>query len=98
ILVVILNVIAGIVVHLVDPKHQRHLAQEEARDSIHKATLASIRKKAGEIAPRIAVQVTQAWEDEVMREMTGHLPVRTALPAPGPRGLPAGEEETGTEL
>lgn len=76
ILVVVLNVMGGIVVHLVDPKHQRHLAQEEARDAIHKATLESIRKKAGELAPRIAEQVTHAWEDRVVQEMTGHLPVR----------------------
>lgn len=89
ILVVVLNVVAGIVVHLVDPKHQRHLAQEEARDTIHKATLASIKKRAGEIAPRLADQVTQAWEDDVMREMTGHLPIRVVeADQPPLRALP----------
>ncbi len=96
ILVVVLNVVGGLIVHLVDPKHQRRLAQEEARDSIHKATLASIRKKAGEIAPRVAEQVTQAWEDRVVQEMTGHLPVRRALPSPRSEvsATPVVEEET----
>jgi hypothetical protein len=88
IIVVVLNVIAGIVVHLVDPKHQRHLAQEQARDSIHKATLASIQQRAGEVAPRIAEQVAKAWEDQVIQEMTGHLPVRVTEEPSRPPALP----------
>ncbi len=74
ILVIVFNVLAGILVHLLDPKHQRHLAQETARDEIHRAALAGIRKRAGEIAPQIAERVTLAWEEEVIQEMTGHLP------------------------
>ncbi len=85
IVVIVLNVLAGILVHLLDPRHQRHLAQETARDGIHKATLVAIQKRAGEIAPRIVDRVVEAWEDQVIQEMTGHLPPRSrsaALPAP----------------
>ena len=93
ILVIVLNVLAGILVHLLDPKHQRHLAQETARDAIHQAALAGIRKRAGEIAPRIAERVVTAWEDQVVQEMTGHLPPRSTPPA-----LPAAPTVEAEEL
>jgi hypothetical protein len=72
--VIVLNVAGGFLVHLVDPKHQRHMAKENARDMIHQAGLAAIVAKASEIAPRIATRVAQEFEDEVIREMIGHLP------------------------
>jgi|SRR5579884_95594 hypothetical protein len=73
-IVIALNVIAGIVVHLVDPKHQRHMAQERARDKIHTATLAAIEAEADDIAPQIAAAVRRHWSMQVVADMTGMIP------------------------
>lgn len=73
-IVISLNVAAGIVVHLVDPKHQRHMAQERARDKIHTATLAAIEAEADDIAPQIAASVRRHWSMQVVSEMTGMIP------------------------
>jgi hypothetical protein len=85
-IVIALNVAAGIIVHLVDPKHQRHMAAEAARDKIHMATLAQINKQADTIAPQIAERVAAHWADQTIAEMVGMLPggrVRvTEIPEP----------------
>jgi hypothetical protein len=97
IVVIVLNVLAGILVHLLDPGHQRHLAQETARDEIHRAALAGIRKRAGEIAPQIAERVTLAWQDQVIQEMTGHLPPPRSTPAALPVPRSSDSEELDEE-
>lgn len=74
IIVITLNVAAGVIVHLVDPKHQRHAAQEGARDKIHAATMTHISQQAELIAPQIASAVAQHWANQTIAEMAGMLP------------------------
>jgi hypothetical protein len=73
-LVITLNVLAGILVHLFDPKHQKHMAVESAKDKIHASVHEAIAKRAGDIAPRIAEHVAAHWENQIVDEMTGSIP------------------------
>lgn len=73
-IVITLNFLAGILVHLLDPKHQKHMVVENAKDRIHAAAHAAIEQRANEIAPRIAEKVAAYWEDQVIAEMIGHIP------------------------
>ena len=83
-IVISFNFLAGILVHLVDPKHQKHMAVESAKDRIHAAVHAAIGQRANEIAPRVADRLAAYFEDQVVQEMTGHIPVKGAsLPAIG---------------
>jgi hypothetical protein len=92
-LVIALNFLSGILVHLVDTKHAKHMAVESARDQITAASLAAIVTKAAEIAPRIAERVAQEWENDVIREMVGHLPPASSTPLL-PASLPQTVEST----
>src|SRR5258708_6489060 len=74
IIVIVLNVVAGIVVHLAAPEHARHLAMENARDRIHSTVLAHISAQADTIAPQIAAHTAQHWANQVIHEMTGSIP------------------------
>lgn len=74
IIVIVLNIFAGILVHLVDPKHQRTMAMENARDTIHSRTISEIKQQADMIAPRIAQAYAQHWAQQTMQEMIGSIP------------------------
>jgi hypothetical protein len=76
--VIALNFLAGILTHLVDTKHVKHMAVESARDQITAASLAAIVAKAAEIAPQIAERVAFEWQNDIIREMVGHLPAMAA--------------------
>lgn len=80
ILVIVLNVTSGVLVHLVDPGHQKHLAQEGARDKIHSAVTVHILKQADMIAPQIAAAVARHWSEQTIAEMTGMLPGGQQVP------------------
>lgn len=98
-LVIALNFLAGILVHLLDPRHQKHMIVENAKDTIHAAAHAAIAKRAGDIAPRIAERVAAYWEDQITQEMIGHIPVAslgTVPKAPAPGSEPVGTLSTET--
>lgn len=87
IIVIIANVAAGIIVHLVDPKHQQHMARESAKDKIHALVVSEIHQKAQEIAPHVAQQAAAYWVNQTMHEFLGHIPGAKApqqLPSPQP--------------
>lgn len=81
IIVICLNVLSGILIHLCDPSHQRHMATEAARDTIHAASLSAVSQRAGEIAPMIAERVAGAWADQITMELLGHMPAGTGSQA-----------------
>ena len=72
--VIALNVLAGILVHLFDPRHQRHMVIESAKDRIFNATHAAIDLKSQQIAPEIAEAVAAYWQQQVIAELVGHIP------------------------
>jgi hypothetical protein len=74
IIVIIMNVIAGILVHLNAPSHKRHFAMESARDKIHTTVLSHIQAQADVIAPQIAEHTARHWANQVIHEMTGSIP------------------------
>src|SRR5579871_681348 len=90
-IVISLDFFAGILVHLLDPKHQKHMTIENARDKIHQASMAAIDKRVGEIAPRVADRVAAYWEDQVVQEMIGHIPGITISEVKTVDALPSGE-------
>ena len=90
-IVITLDFFAGILVHLLDPKHQKHMTIENARDVIHHASMAAINKRAGEIAPRVADRVAAYWEDQVVQEMIGHIPGISISEVKTVDALPSGE-------
>ena len=75
--VIVLNVLAGILVHLLDPAHLQHMREEEIHDKIIDATHIEIEKRAGQIAPMVAERVAQHWEDKIVLELVGKLPQAT---------------------
>jgi hypothetical protein len=89
IIVICANVAAGILVHLLDPEHQRHMAQERARDKIHASIIANIESEADDVAPRIAAAVRQHWSVQIVNEMTGMIPNKGNGQAPA---LPPGSK------
>ncbi len=84
IIVIVLNFLAGIIVHLVDPNHQKHFEMQNAKDVIHSTTMQHIRQQAHTIAPQIATQVAQYWATQVTAEMTGQLPGIKQMPQLAP--------------
>ncbi len=82
IIVIIANFMAGICVHLTDPKQRQKMEVQHVQDEIHNLTLQKIREQKDTIAPRIASQVAQHWADQTVLQMTGHLTAPRALPAP----------------
>lgn len=73
-IVISLNFLAGILVHLVSPKHRIHMETEKAKGVILEASFAKIAERAGEIAPRIAEASANYWEKEITRELIGSIP------------------------
>jgi hypothetical protein len=74
IIVIVLNVAAGILAHLLDSAHQKHFEMQNAKDIIHTTTMQHIKQQAHTIAPQIAAQVSQYWASQVAAEMTGQIP------------------------
>lgn len=74
IIVIVMNVVAGILVHLNAPSHKRHFAMESARDKIHTTVLSHIAAQADVIAPQIAEHTARHWANQVIHEMTGSIP------------------------
>ena len=81
-IVIALNFFAGILVHLLDPKHQKHMVVENAKDKIHNAVHEAIGQRAGEMAPRIAERVAAYWEEQTVQEMLGHIPLAKGVVPP----------------
>jgi len=90
-IVISLDFFAGILVHLLDPKHQKHMTVENAKDIVHKASMEAIKKRAGEIAPRVADQVANYWADQVVQDMIGHIPGISVSEVKTVDALPSGE-------
>jgi hypothetical protein len=85
--VVALNFLAGIIVHLVAPEHQRHGAMEDAKQVIFMSSMSAIRQRAGEMAPHIAQLTADHWETIVTQELLGAIPSQPPdlLPLPQAR-------------
>src|SRR5579871_5501857 len=73
-IVIALNFFAGILVHLVDPTHMKHMEIENVKSSFQSATLQAIKKRAAAMAPLVAERASAHWEDEMLTELLGHIP------------------------
>lgn len=81
--VILLNVLAGIAVHLSSPHHVRKFQLEGIHDEIHAMTIQHIRESALEIAPQIAREQANHWVRVTIQDAIGGLPAPkqlTALP------------------
>ena len=72
--IIVLNVVAIIVTHLVSPQHMRKFELENVHDSIHQLTMQHIKDRAIEIAPRIAEEHADHWVRTTIQEVVGSLP------------------------
>jgi hypothetical protein len=98
VVVIALNFLAGVLVHLNDPKHKRHMAVENGKDRIFAATVQAIEERAGEIAPSIAAALAAHWENQILVELTGSIPLKSGQTVPSlpPRSIPQLPEPTPT--
>src|SRR5712692_7214486 len=81
IIVICTNFLAGIVAHLVDPKHLQHMKEENLRDRIIAATHEHMAQQTDRIAPMIAARLAQHWTNTITAELIGKLP-EPGLPSP----------------
>jgi len=72
--IIVLNVVAVIVTHLVAPHHVRKFELENVHDSIHQLTMQHIRTRAIEIAPQIAAEHADHWVRTTIQDVVGSLP------------------------
>lgn len=72
--IIVLNVVAIIVTHLVAPHHVRKFELENVHDSIHQLTMQHIKDRAIEIAPRIAAEHADHWVHQTIQDVVGSLP------------------------
>jgi hypothetical protein len=72
--IIVLNVVAIIVTHLVAPHHVRKFELENVHDSIHQLTMQHIRDRSLEIAPRIAAEHADHWVRQTIQDVVGSLP------------------------
>lgn len=77
IIVIVLNVVGGLLVHLVDPAHLQHMKEEELHDKIVEATHKHMEQETARIAPGIAARLAEHWSDNITAELIGKLPPRT---------------------
>lgn len=82
--IIVLNVVAIIVTHLVSPEHMRKFELENVHDSIHQLTMQHIRSRAIEIAPQIAAEHAEHWVRTTIQDVVGGLPASSQT-----RQLPA---------
>lgn len=83
--VIILNVVAGVVAHLASPHHVRKFQLESIHDEIHQLTIQHIRASALDIAPKIAAESADHWVRMTVQDAVGSLPMpkqQTLLPGP----------------
>lgn len=62
--VILANVIAGVVIHLVSPEHLRQWVLETAQDKINAEALKQIQQRSVEITPDVASQLSDQWKKE----------------------------------
>lgn len=67
ILIIIVNILATIVTHLMNPAHLQHMAEERARARIQARVLENIEKRADDIADDVANQLGEHWQDDAYR-------------------------------
>lgn len=82
--IIVLNVVAIIVTHLVAPHHVRKFELENVHDSIHQLTMQHIRDRSLEIAPQIAAEHAEHWVRQTIQDVVGSLPASSQT-----RQLPA---------
>lgn len=74
VVIILLNVVAGIVIHLADPHHIRKFELENVHDDIHRLTMQHIKDRALDLAPQIAMEHTDHWVRQTVQEVVGSLP------------------------
>lgn len=67
--VIIINVIAGVVVHLLSPAHLQKMAMENARSTIQQHALKNIQGRAVEVAPDWGEKIGKQWQDEMFSQL-----------------------------
>lgn len=72
--VIVLNVVAGVVTHLVSPSHMRKFELESIHDQIHQVTMQHIKESATRIAPQIAREQADYWVRQTIQDSIGGLP------------------------
>lgn len=89
--VIILNVVAGVVAHLASPHHVRKFQLESIHDEIHQLTIQHIRASALDIAPKIAAESADHWVRLTVQDAVGSLPMpkKQNLQLPGPKIIDA---------
>jgi len=91
-IVIALNFFAGILVHLVDPEHQKHMELENLRGGFHRATMEAMRKRAAVMAPIVAARASDHWENQMLEELLGHIPGISIAEVKTVDALPNGEQ------
>jgi len=74
IIVIVLNVVAGICAHLFSPSHMRKFELESVHDEIHQLTIDHIKSRARDIMPQLAAENAEHWVRQTMSEVVGTLP------------------------
>jgi len=74
IIVIVLNVVAGICTHLFSPSHMRKFELESVHDEIHQLTIDHIKSRARDIMPQLAAENAEHWVRQTMSEVVGTLP------------------------
>lgn len=72
--VIVINVLAGIVVHLASPHHTRKYELENVYDEIHQLTMEHIKASASIIAPQLAAEGAEHWVRTTIQQTIGGLP------------------------
>src|SRR5260370_34390178 len=81
IIVIVLNVVAGICAHLFSPSHMRKFELESVHDEIHQLTIDHIKARARDIMPQLAAENAEHWVRQTMQEVVGTLPHKQIPPA-----------------
>lgn len=88
IIVVCLNFLAGIIAHLVDPKHLQRMKEEALHDRIIASAHTHMDKMTDQIAPQIAERLALEWRDRITAELIGKLPEAKGTVQGSGRALP----------
>lgn len=67
--VIIINVVAGVVVHLVSPDHLLKMAEEEAKGQIQEQALKNIKGRAITVAPEWSDKIGEQWQAEMYNQL-----------------------------
>lgn len=74
IVIIVLNVVAGVCVHLLSPSHQRRHAIENLHDNIWGTTIQAYKDEIASVTPMLAKESARAWTLETMHEVFNSLP------------------------